>query len=154
MFSVGCLITSVVIRFETQYNNYFPSISVFRQLRNKWVTLSWLIRLITYQEFKTSWKQLRRSTLSLVLRQAKHTSFSHILMESSPCSPSLSCVHPFQGCEVTGAGHSSHWEALCLHLPAATHHIRRPSTAAHDGLWWVLCLRAELLWAAGWYCFD
>lgn len=76
---------------------------------------------------------------------SKHHAFYSDRAISPQCgSPFLSCVHPFQGCEVAGAGHSSHWEAFCLHLPAATHHIRRPSTATHDGLWWVFCLSSEL----------
>lgn len=103
------------------------SINVFSSFLLTDIAISW------------PWIQLRCSTLSLVLCLAKHT-FLFWQTEPSPFSPFLSCVHPFQGCEVTGAGHSSHWEALCLHLPAATHHIRRPSTATHDGLWWVLCI--------------
>lgn len=82
--------------------------------------------------------------LCCALLSKHHAFFSDRAISPHRGSPFLSCVYPFQGCEVTGVGHSSHWEALCLHLLAATHHIRRPSTATHDGLWWVFCLSAEL----------
>lgn len=46
------------------------------------------------------------------------------------------CVCYFQRSEVSGAGHSRYRETVCLHLPPAAHHIRRPGTATHDGVWW------------------
>lgn len=128
--------------------------------------------LITYQEFKNkplhesissfrSTEFTKETGLQLLLKFAADRSEllhpQHLgcgaapaVAKHTPCfsysdraiSPLNVCV-PFQRCEVPGAGHSSHWEALCLHLSAATHHIRRPSTAAHDGLWWVLGLAAQ-----------